>query len=392
MPGMDETSLHRLLDSALAGRPPMGPVVHNALRAGRKLRRRRRIQGAAGGVAAAAVIAAAIPSTIGIVGHTAGPAAGHQPAGLAGGPEFFAGVTDRATQPPPATVVNIYRSATGRVVASIRPPRPYHDFTAVSRLGGDRTFVAAAITGFSHGSCTSHFFRFSIDGQGHPSGLMPLSVPQVTTGQVAELVSSADGGKVAFTASGCATEQVVGMINLATRQTTTWTGPNHGIHPWVAGSLSLTEDGSRLGFTAGSPVGPIGLTNAYVLPTDSPSGPLMRHATKVLHVPTGAFRVVLSNNGSQAYVETRSASPGGQVILSQYSTTTGRRIRVLCHLRPVSRFFTEFSVTVDAAGRHLLAYTDAHRVTAVNLTTGHQASITAAQIPYLDGAFNTAAW
>ena len=182
------------------------------------------------------------------------------------------------------------------------------------------------------------------------------------------------------------------MINLATRQTTTWTGPNRGIQPWVVGSLSLTEDGSRLGFVAGDPAGPIGLTNAYVLPTDSPSGPLMRHATKVLHVPTGVFRVALSNNGSQAYVETRSASPGGQVILSQYSTISGRRIRVLCHLSPVSRLFTLFSVTVDAAGKHLLAYTDAHRVTAVNLITGHQVSITAAQIPYLDGAYNTAAW
>src|SRR5262249_59564609 len=100
MPGMDEMSLRRLLDSALVGRPPMGPVVHNALRAGRKLRRRRRIQGAAGGVAAVAVIAVTIPSTIGILGHTPGPA-GRQPAGLAGGPEFFAGVTATANPPPP---------------------------------------------------------------------------------------------------------------------------------------------------------------------------------------------------------------------------------------------------------------------------------------------------
>jgi hypothetical protein len=391
MPDMDETSLRRLLDSALAGRPPMGPVVHNALRAGRKLRRRRRIQGAAGGVAAVAIIAVTIPSTIGILGHTPGPASGHQSAGRAGDPNFFAGVADTAQQPPPRTVVNIYRSATGRVVGSIRPPRPYRDFTAVSRLGGDRTFVAAAITAFSQAACTSHLFRFSIDGQGRPSGLAPLSVPQVT-GQVAELVSSADGKKVAFTVSGCTRTQEAGVIDLATRQTTTWTCPNHGIQPWVVGSLSLTEDGSRLGFVAGDPAGPIGLTNAYVLPTDSPSGPLMRHATKVLHVPTGVFRVVLSNNGSQAYVETQSASHRGAVVLSQYSTTTGQRVRLLGQLSPGGRFLTVFSVTVDAAGRHLLAYRDAHRLTAVNLTTGHQASITAAQIPYLDAAYNTAAW
>ncbi len=288
-------------------------------------------------------------------------------------------------------MVNIYRSATGQVVGSIRPPKPYHDFVAVSRLGGDRTFVAAVITAFGPTACTSHLFQFSIDGQGHPSGLTPLSVPQVT-GEMAELVSSADGKAVAFTVSGCPHAQAIGVINLATRQTTTWKVPHHGIHPVSFGSLSLTEDGSRLGFVVGSPAGPAGPTNAYVLPTDSPSGPLMRHARKVLHVPTGVFRVFLSNNGSRAWVETQPAPRGGAVVLSQYSTTTGQRVRLLAQLRPGGRYLSELSVTVDAAGKHLLAYSDVHRVTAVNLTTGRQAAITAAQIPYLDAAYNTAAW
>jgi hypothetical protein len=389
---MNETALRQLLDRALDGEPPPGPIAQNSLRAGIKLRRRRRAVGAAAGTVIVVACAAIIPATIGLPGHTPGPAAGHRPAGLAGAPKFFAGVTEKPLgQNPPATVVNIYRSATGRVVASIRPPRPYHDFVAVSRLGGDRTFVAAVITGFSPSACTSHLFQFSIDGQGHPSGLTPLSVPQVT-GEVAELVSSADGKAVAFTVSECAPGQAVGMINLATRQTTTWAVPDHGHQAVSFGRLSLTEDGSRLGFVVGSPVGPVGPTNAYVLPTDSPSGPLMRHARKMLHVPTGVFQVVLSNDGSQAYVETRSASGEGAVVLSQYSTTTGQRVRLLCQLSPGGRFLTELGVTVDAAGKHLLASSDAHRMTAVNLTTGHQASITAAQIPYLDGAYTTTAW
>ena len=265
MPGMDETSLRRLLDSALAGRPPMGPVAHNALRAGRKRRRRRRIQGAAGGAAAAAIIAAAIPATIGIVGHTPGPAAGHRPAGLAGAPKFFAGVTPVGQQAHPATVVNIYRSATGRVAGSIRPPKPYRDFVAVSRLGGDRTYVAAAITRFSAAACTSHLFQFSIDGRGHPSGLTPLSVPEVTTGRMEELVSSADGKELAFTASGCAPGLEIGLINLATQKTTTWIIPHHNHIPVGYGSLSLTADGTLLGFLDG-PASGDGPTNAYVFP------------------------------------------------------------------------------------------------------------------------------
>src|SRR5262249_44483797 len=115
MPGMDETSLRRLLDSALAGRPPMGPVVRNALRAGRNASgpgrkpRRRRIRGAPGGAAAVAIIAVTIPATIGMLGHTPQPAAGHRPPGLAGAPKFFAGVAEKPPQLPPKTVVNIYR-------------------------------------------------------------------------------------------------------------------------------------------------------------------------------------------------------------------------------------------------------------------------------------------
>ena len=389
MPGMDETSLRRLLDGALAGRPPMGPVAHNALRAGRKLRRRRRIQGAAGGAAALAIIAAAIPATIGIVGHTPGPAAGHRPAGLAGAPKFFAGVTPVGQQAHPATVVNIYRSATGRVAGSIRPPRPYHDFVAVSRLGGDRTYVAAAITRFSAAACTSHLFQFSIDGRGHPSGLTPLSVPEVTTGGMEELVSSADGKELAFTASGCAPGLEIGLINLATQKTTTWIIPHHNHIPVSYGSLSLTADGTRLGFLDG-PASGDGPTNAYVLPTDSPPGPVMRHARKVLSVPTRMFRMVLSNNGSQAYLET--LSHGGAVLLSEYSTTTGHRVRLVGQLSHRGRGFTVYSVTMDAAGKHLLAYGSARQLKAVNLTTGHQASITVTQVPSVDTAYNTVAW
>src|SRR5262249_40446613 len=177
MPGMDETSLRGLLDSALAGRPPMGPVVRNALRAGRKLRRRRRIQRAAGGAAAVAIIAVTIPAPTGIPAPPPQPAAGPGPPGRAGPPKFSAGVEKNPPHLPPKTVVNIYRSATGRVVGSIRPPKPYHDFTAVSRLGGDRSFVAAAITPLSQTACTPHLFPVSIHGQGHPSRPTPPSPP-----------------------------------------------------------------------------------------------------------------------------------------------------------------------------------------------------------------------
>ena len=61
---MDETTLRTLMDGALAGEPPLGPVADNALRAGIKTRRRRVFSGACS-MAAAAALAVAIPVVAG---------------------------------------------------------------------------------------------------------------------------------------------------------------------------------------------------------------------------------------------------------------------------------------------------------------------------------------
>jgi hypothetical protein len=46
---VDETSLRRLLDHALDHEPPMGPIAHESLQAGIRLRRRRRARNATAG-------------------------------------------------------------------------------------------------------------------------------------------------------------------------------------------------------------------------------------------------------------------------------------------------------------------------------------------------------
>jgi hypothetical protein len=337
--------------------------------------------------AAACVTAIVVTATLVVPRLLAGPPTGRTNGVPVGAPKFFAGVAEYPLgQYPPSTVLHIYRSTTGRVVATIQPPAHDHVFAAVSRLGGsDRTYVAAAMTSFR--GCRTQLYRFSIDSRGRPSGLTPLSVPRVT-GSVMELVSSADGNVLAYTASGrCAPgHQVAGVIHLATRQVTTWAISNGPLH---AGSISLTSDGSVLGFAAGGN-GPFAPQDVWVLPTNAPPGPLTRHARKVVDVPTGAFRVVLNSTGSRAYVETQSAPRGGAVVLGLYSTITGKRIRLLGRLGSLAQ--GELSVAMDAAGQHLLVYTGSHRLRMMNLATGHVTSIRVAQIPYLDAPFNSAAW
>jgi len=340
--------------------------------------------------AAACVTAIVVTATLVVPKLLAGPPTARPAGALAGPPTFFAGVAEHPPGHfPPSTVLNIYRSATGRVVATARLPKPDHVFAAVARLGRGRTYVAAAMTSFR--GCRTQLYRFSIDSRGRPSELTPLSVPQVT-GSVMELVGSADGNVLAYTASGrCAPRghQVAGVIHLATRQVTTWP---YLMGRTTFGSVSLTADGSVLGFLGGTD-GPYGPEDAWVLPTNSPSGPLTSHARKVLHVSTGVFRVVLSNTGSQAYVETPSAPRGGAVVLSLYSTTTGKRIRLLGPLDPGHKALGELSVSIDAADRHLLVYgyNDFRRMTVMNLSTGHLASITVAR-PTIGSPFSCAAW
>jgi hypothetical protein len=290
--------------------------------------------------------------------------------------------------------VDIYRSATGQVVASVGLPGHLRMFKAVGRLGSDRTYVVGAATG---NGCTTRLYRFSIDSAGRPSRLTPLSVPQVT-GDVGELVGSADGNVLAYTVSGpCSPRNhwLAGAIHLATRQVTTWTYPSW-IRGWSTdfGSLSLTADGSMLGLTAGA--GSYGPPNVWVLPTNSPPGPLTSHARKVLHVRTGVFRVLLNPSGSRAYVETLLAPRGGAVMLGLYDTSTGQRIRLLGRLGPGGQNLAELPITIDASGQHLLAYgylgyLGSPRVTMMNLATGRRSSTTAAHL-VVEGALTTLAW
>ena len=338
-------------------------------------------------VAAACVAVIVVAATL-VPRMLAGPPYGGTAAGLAGAPRFFAGLTGK----PQDNALNIYRSATGRVTASVPAPRPDREFEAVARLGSDQTYVAAAVT--SARACTTQLYHFTIGPGGRPSGLTALSVPQIT-GVVMELAGSADGNVLAYKVGGrCAPHLLTGVIHLANRQITTWSYGAGGLRPPMDGDLSLTADGSILGFMAGYLDNPYGLTNVWVLPTNAPAGPLTRHARKVLHLRTGVFRVLLSNTGAQMYVETAAAPRGGAVILSLYSTTTGRRIRLLGRIGPGGMNRAEVSFTPDAAGKHLLIYDYFHpgHLEEMNLSTGHVIPVTTAQPPVMDGAQTSAAW
>jgi hypothetical protein len=334
-------------------------------------------------------VAAAIAGTATLVG----PAAAASPpastsVGLPGVPQFFAGVV---AAPAGSNGMNIYRSANGRVAAPVPVPGQGLSFTAVARLGGDSSFVAAAIT--SKG-CTSQLYWFTINHGGQPSRLKPLSVPKVT-GTVMELVSSASGNALVYTVSGPCTprgKSIIGVIRPATGMLTTWTYKETRSRRFPASNVSLTADGSVLGFTGGPSTG-FGDRNAFTLPTSTPHGSLTRHARVVLRVPLGIGRAVLSNDGSQEYVEELMGRHGDEV-LSVYSTATGQRTRVLGRVSPGGEHLIELSYTPDAAGQHLLftgSPLNSKRMTEMSIRTGHTGAVTLDDPP-LGPPFDSDAW
>jgi hypothetical protein len=338
---------------------------------------------AAGVVAGAASMATA--STTRSAASTAGR--------LSGAPPFFAGIVSEPASGPGThlfrDVVKIFSSAKGTPAGTITARRS-QDFSAVSRLGNDQSFVAAS---FSRRACVSRLWKFTIDPAGRPSALTPLSARM--SGQVEELTASADGTTLALKVSRCQPgEPQTGVIHLATGQSTRWDTPADAI----AASLSLTADGSVLGFVFNPDVNnPDATDQAWTKPTDAPAGPLLNGAHQVPGLGANAERAVLSPDGDQLWIEAQK-TPNSKlpVTLSLVTTSTGALVRQITQLSPGGKDLTFVGLALDNAGQHMLAYggnpgpghADAEEI---NLRSGRTRTLPITN-PVIEGALTTFAW
>jgi len=348
--------------------------------------------------AAAAVIAIALTAAVVIPGLSGSP--GGAPAqaggGLSGAPPFFAGIVAepsghqhlgqrlgktilrRCRGCSSVTVVKIFSSATGTPAGTITSPAS-EMFESLSRLGDDQTFVVAS---YDHSACVTHLWKFTIDAAGRPSALTPLSVPQLS-GSPEELTSSADGKVVAFSMSGCGNNDLqIGVIHLATGQVTHWHNPG------IGASVSLTADGSVLGFAFGSLQGDSPY-QAWTVPADAPAGDLLSQAHQVPGLGANAERAVLSPSGEQLYLEAQS-QPKGPVTLSLATTSTGALVRQVVQLSPGGNGVDFPALGMDAAGQHLLAY-GYSGVQEFDLSSGQHLSVPVSH-PVVEGALTSFAW
>lgn len=345
---------------------------------------------AAAAVAVIAITATAVVPRI-LTGEQAGGpaasgsiAAGYPGARLPAGPvpSFFVGI--RPTLLPakdPGTSLGVYSSVTGKIVATLAPPQRGRYFRAVAALGNNRTFVVAATANGMPAStrgCNTQLYRFRLTAQGQPTGLTPLAVPTVP-GYLdfnTSLAASASGNVIAYATHSCtsAYDGSIGVIRLRTGKVRTWLFT----YPAVPMNLSLSADGSLLGFASGQSSGPrVGAgAAAWVLRTHSAPGRLALRYRQVLHSEHPAaqhFRDVqstaLSPTGAVMFAATAPPRGTPSETIGAYRTTTGGLIRVI---HAFGHFqLGDCAISPDPSGRYLLVYALTTRNLAwIDLATG----------------------
>ncbi|MGI8449740.1 MAG: hypothetical protein ACR2MP_21680, partial [Streptosporangiaceae bacterium] len=222
--------------------------------------------------AAAAVITvlavAALAGTVAVAHGRAGhgtAARHHQESLLAQLPAYYVAL-GRADSSRPSLgrldqprYAQVRATATGKVLATVRPPRPYDTFSEVSAAADVHTFVLVASrwrkkslgTGAEWITTANQFFRLRIDPAAGTARLTALSIPQASFRNGEGFAVSPDGTKLAVAqrlSMVAPANPEIQVYDLATGTRKAWTWPGGGAVTNNAGGqgqvLSWARDGT----------------------------------------------------------------------------------------------------------------------------------------------------
>jgi len=309
----------------------------------------------AAAAAVAAVVAGSLAISTAFHGHTrstgqaAAPRFNGSPVGprsaLRKVPPYF------VVLPPQALIyarTALVRSTlTGRVLATVSPPRPYKVFTWVSGTADDRTFVLAAQRWWNigHGqagmpaqerdnNARTVFFRLTFHPATGTAQLTRLAVPEkIRATNLGGMGVSPDGTRLALDF-----RNSIQIITLATGAVRTWTWPGSGwIGNWkpMGQIFSWSADGRFLEFQQWG--GRRDTMHIRILDTTAP-GTSLTAARVVVAYPyrPGANTYATSNSfltpdGTRIVTATsffprQSTTAGGYVQIAGYSARTGQPV------------------------------------------------------------------
>jgi hypothetical protein len=287
-------------------------------------------------------------------------------------PRFFLGVT-LINRPGAdyATVLNVYSSATGRVLSQARQPKAGLYFQAVAALGGQE-FLAAATPGShprtAHG-CDTWLYYLRLNSAGQLTYTRAVASPVPGFIGSSALAASANGQVISYATMSCVSADQLSSGKLTVEHnggiTRTWTFTD----PSDPQSMSLSADGSLLVFENNTDhIVPTG-DAAYVLRTNAAPGPLAQRWRKVISAVDGVDSAALSPTGAVLFAAVSSVVPDKHLTIGAYDTATGHLVRVI-------RVFTSVQdgptgVSVEGSGHFALLYLLTSRdLQRLNLTTG----------------------
>jgi hypothetical protein len=302
---------------------------------------------AAAATAVVAVIIASLAISGVILHRPAGTGPAHSSGVFAKVPRYFVALPEI----PGRAVVGA--TATGAVLGTVAPPRPYTVFTGAAAAGDGRTFVVAAAPGLGRGPV--RFYRLTLDRSGHPGRLAALPIPPETA-TVSGLAVSPDGSKLAVSLLPVhgQTGSKIQVFSLATGAGREWVWPGHGTVGEISGDTSgggshgWEADNRMLLFQVTTRTGNESPGQLRLLDTAAPAGSLLASSTRI-PIPAAdvgwqhnnaTHRIIgiplITGDGTKLVAPFFHASAPPKVFgftITEFSVQTGKPIRVLYQQR-----------------------------------------------------------
>jgi hypothetical protein len=230
--------------------------------------------------------------------------------------------------------LKVRATATGRLLATVSPPRPYNDFQLLTADADGRTFVLGAMRYWQHNAGPSPrlaqrnqrtplaFLLVQITPGGHVR-LSQLSLPEaLTLRQAPSIALSPDGTRlaVAFGASG--STAMLQVIALDTGHVRQWTASHVSWRPLLNGAGAWTADGRTLAFQQRA-VPPVQTLRAYPTPGNMPLR-LLDTAAPGTSLTTGQLLVLRPPPGESAPAGPI-LTPDGRAVIGSVISLSSRR-------------------------------------------------------------------